>query len=65
MNGLCLTSTIFYQAAIKCNDGKYKQKIYKKICETTFKKRYANQKSPFELINSKNDTAFYLYNTQS
>ena len=65
MNGLCLTSTILYQATIKCNDSKYKQKIYKEICETTFKKRYANQEKPFDLINSKNDTTFYLYNTQS
>ena len=35
INGLRLTSSILYQATIKCNDGKYKQKRYKGICETT------------------------------
>ena len=38
MNGLCLTSSILYQATIKCSDSRYKQKRYKGICETTFKK---------------------------
>ena len=56
-NGLCLTSSILYQAAIKCNHSKYKQKRYKGICETTFKKRYANHKISFKLINSKNSIA--------
>ena len=55
LNGLCLTSSILYQATIKCSDSKYKQKRYKGICETTFKKRYANHKKSFNLINSKND----------
>ena len=55
LNGLCLTS-ILYQATIKCSNSKYKQKRYKGICETTFKKRYANHKKSFNLINSKNDT---------
>ena len=31
VNGLCLTSRILYQAAIKCRDSKYKQKRYKGI----------------------------------
>ena len=56
MNGLCLTSSILYQTTIKCSNSKYKQKRYKGICETTFKKRYANHKKSFNLINSKNDT---------
>ena len=56
LNGLCLRSSILYQATIKCSDSKYKQKRYKGICETTFKKRYANHKKSFNLINSKNDT---------
>ena len=57
MNGLCLTSSILYQTTIKCSDSKYKQKTRDKgICETTFKKRYANHKKSFNLINSKNDT---------
>ena len=56
MNGLCLTSSISYQATIKCIDGKCKQKIYKGICETTFKKRHANHKKLFNLVKSINDT---------
>ena len=47
INELCLTSNILYQATTKCNDSKYKQKRYKGICETTFKKRYANHKKSF------------------
>ena len=46
LNGLCLKSSILYQATIKCSDSKYKQKRYNGICETTFKKHYANHKSP-------------------
>ena len=45
LNGLCLRSSILYQATIKCSDSKYKQKKYKGSCETTFKKRYANHKN--------------------
>ena len=55
LNGLCLKSSILYQATVKCSYSKYKQKRYKGICETTFKKRYATQKKLFNLINSKND----------
>ena len=60
MNGLCLTSSILYQATITCSDGKYKQKRYKGICETTFKKRYPNHKKSFNLIKSKSDTNLYI-----
>ena len=44
LNGLYLTSSILYQATIKCSDSKYKQNRDKGICEKTFKKRYANHK---------------------
>ena len=57
MNELCSTSSISYQATIKCSDSKYKQKRYKGICETTFKKCYANHKKSFNLVKSRNDTA--------
>ena len=60
MNGLCLASSILYQATIKCNHSKYKQKRYKGICETTFKKRYVNHKKSFNLIKSKNDTTLSI-----
>ena len=38
MNGLCLTSSILYQATIKYSNDKYKQKRCKGICEAAFKK---------------------------
>ena len=59
MNGLCLTSSILYQATIKCSDSKYKEKRYKGICETTFKK-HANHKTSFNLTKSKNDTTLSI-----
>ena len=49
-------SSILRQATTKCNDNKYKQKTYKVIRETNFKKYYANDKKSFNLIKSKNDT---------
>ena len=58
MNRLCLTSSILDQATIKCNNSKYKQKRFQGICETTFKKGYADHKRSFNLIKSKNDTTF-------
>ena len=60
MNGLCLTSNVLYQATIKCNDSKYKQKICKRICETSFRKRYANHKKSVNLIKSKNETTLSI-----
>ena len=36
------------------------QKRYKGICDTTFKKRYANHKKPLNLIKSKNDTTLHI-----
>ena len=59
MNGLYLMSGILYQATIKCSDSKCKQERYKEICETTFKKRYANHKKLFNLVKSRNDTTLY------
>ena len=53
MNGLCLMSSISYQATTQCSNSKYKQKRYKGICETPFKKRYAKHKKSFKLIKSK------------
>ena len=60
MNGLCLKSSILYQGTTKSSDSKYKQKKYKGICETTFKKRYANHKKSLNLIKSKNDTTLFI-----
>ena len=60
MNGLCLTSSILYQATIKSSDSEYGQKRCKGICETTFKKLYANHKKSFNFVKSKNDTTLSI-----
>ena len=60
MDGLSLTSNILYQATIKCNDSKYKQKRYKGICEMTFKKLCPNHRTSFNLIKSKNGTTLSI-----
>ena len=60
LNGLGLTSSILYQATIKCSDSKYRQKRYKGIWEATFKKRYANHKKSINLINFKDDTTLSI-----
>ena len=64
INELCLMSSNLYQATIKCNNNKYKQKRCKGTCETTFKKRCTNYKKAFNLIKSKNTTP-YLQNTDT
>ena len=56
MRGACLTENILYYARISCDDETYKPKLYKGICETTFKKRYANHKKSFNVEKNKNDT---------
>ena len=53
MNGLCLTSSILYQATIKSSDSEYGQKRCKGICEMTFKKLYANHKNHSTLLSLK------------
>ena len=57
MRGACLTGNVlYYDARISCDDETYKPKLYKGICETTFKKRYANHKKSFNAEKNKNDT---------
>ena len=56
MRGDCLTENILYYATISCDDETDKPKLYKGICETTFKKRYANHKKSFNVEKNKNDT---------
>ena len=55
MNGFCLTKSLLYYATINCDKENY-TKLYEGICETTFKKCYANQKKSFNVPNFKNDT---------
>ena len=56
MRGACLTENILYYARISCDDEMYKLKLYNRICETTFKKRYANYKISLNAEKNKNDT---------
>ena len=58
MKGACLTENTLYYARISCDDETYKPKLYKGICETTFKKRYANYKNFFNVEKNKKDTKF-------
>ena len=56
MRGACLTENVLCDARISCDDETYKPKLCKGICETTFKKRYANHKKSFNAEKNKNDT---------
>ena len=55
MRAACLTENILYYARISCNDETYKPKLYKGICETTFKKSYANHKKFFNVEKNNDD----------
>ena len=55
MNGLYLTESLLYYATITTGKENY-TKLYKRICETTFKKRYGNHKKSFNVPTYKNDT---------
>ena len=46
MNGACLS--LVYYANLNCNDRNYKPKLWKGICETSFKKCYNNRKESFK-----------------
>ena len=56
MRGLCLIENVLYYARISCDNEIYKSKLYKGICETTFKKRYADHKKSFNAEKNKNNT---------
>ena len=56
MRGACLTENALYYARISCDNETYKLKLYKGICKTTFKKRYANHKKSFNVEKTRNDT---------
>ena len=56
MRGACLSENILFYARTNCDDETYKPKLYKGICETTFKKRYANHKKSFNVEKNKNNT---------
>ena len=55
MRGACLTGNILYYSRISCDDETQKPKLYKGICEVTFKQRYVNHKTSFNVEKSTND----------
>ena len=56
IRGTCLNENILYYAKKSCGNERYKPKLYKGICETAFKKLYANHKKSFNVEKNKNDT---------
>ena len=55
MRRACLTKNGSYYARTSCDNESYKPRLYKLICETSFKKRYANHKKSFNEEKNKND----------
>ena len=47
MNCECLQESLVYYATISCNTKNYKPKLYKASCNTSFKRRYSNEKKLF------------------
>ena len=45
---VCFTENVLYYARISSDNETDKPRLYKAICETTFKKRYANHKRIFQ-----------------
>ena len=56
IRGACLTENVLYYARICCEAETYKPKLHEGICETTFKKRYANHTKSFIEEKNKNNT---------
>ena len=55
-NSDCLKESVAYYATISCSDKNYKPKLYKGCCETSFEKRYSNNKKSFNVPFYKRDT---------
>ena len=55
MRGAWFTDDILHYARTSCDDETYKPKLFKWICETSFKKRYVNHKKSFNVEKNKND----------
>ena len=63
MRRACFTENVLYYARISCDNETDKPKLYKGICETTFKKRYANHKKIFQCNTKLSTILNYLLNT--
>ena len=56
LNEKCLTKNVQYKASITPHKENPKTKIYYGVCETAFKRRYANHKKTFNNIIHQTDT---------
>ncbi len=54
--GECTTPNLLYEATLKSDLPDYGEKIYKGISEPSFKKRFANHKKSFNIVEYKSDT---------
>ena len=57
LNQNCLAKSIIYEATISSDIPNYTEKKYIGLCESTFKKRFANHKSSFNHERYKNSTS--------
>ena len=58
LSGNCQNKCIVYKAEVKTSE---QTKIYYGVCETTFKKRFANHKKSFNFVKYKNETTLSKY----
>ena len=56
LNEKCIINNVLYKASITPNEENPKTKIYYGVCETAFKRRYANHKKAFNKIKCQTDT---------
>ena len=56
LNNQCLTTKIVYEATVTSNAPNYQPKTCIRICEGTFKKRFANHKKSFRYERYEKDT---------
>ena len=56
LNKKCLTNNVLYKASITPNEENPKTNNYYGVCETVFKRRYANHKKTFNNIKYQTDT---------
>ena len=57
VNQNCLVTNVIYEATINANLPNYQEKKYIRLCESKFKKRFANHKSSFNHERYKNSTS--------
>ena len=57
LNQNCLSKSVVYEATITSDLPNYQEKKYIGLCESTFKKRFANHKSSFNHERYKNSTS--------